>query len=296
MSPPRDRRWLARGAALASAAALAWVPGGALLARTLGGRSTDPALRSVLLIAVPYLVVALLPWPPARAGRRWFPLLVTGVAFVGPIWGIAVLAPLGVGHSRTLPVAVLAQVALLYAGVSEFRRQGPELGQPRFSAALWALVLTALSPGVWIGVIVALVGTHGHGTVGPTIGDLRSIISAEAAYTSFGDGYGRPECLERPTACRPDYPPEAVAFLPASELVLVRRGYLRTFHPLPRSEPSEDPTVGLEGFAILAVPLDGHAALPAFCADHTGLICIYREGSVPRVDAGGCPEGCEPVL
>ena len=60
---------------------------------------------------------------------------------------------------------------------------------------------------VWLGLGV-LLGRYreGHQAEHPPISDIRSVISAEAAYAgSNGDFYGPLSCLEKPETCLPDY-------------------------------------------------------------------------------------------
>src|SRR5205823_811413 len=47
-----------------------------------------------------------------------------------------------------------------------------------------------------------------------TIGDLRTLVSAESAYSSANGGfYDDPRCLTKPSACIPGYPATAPTFV-----------------------------------------------------------------------------------
>src|SRR5512135_2243280 len=60
-----------------------------------------------------------------------------------------------------------------------------------------------------------------------TIGDIRTMISAQAAYQSANGGYyeGRMECLLKPSGCIPDYPANAPVFLPSDFASEPKSGY-----------------------------------------------------------------------
>ena len=126
------------------------------------------------------------------------------------------------------------------------------------------------------------------------IGDVRTVISAQAAYSQGNDGAYEPrlECLARPAECRPDDPKNSRPFLEPSLASLDERyGYRRAFHAGPPAAPrpgaggrSRPP--GILGFAYTAVPV-AYEGMRAFCGDATGLICFTRDGREPGVT----PEG-----
>ena len=68
-----------------------------------------------------------------------------------------------------------------------------------------------------------------------TLGDIRTLISAEAAYHSANGGfYGPPDCLVAPfqAACIPSYPTNAPTFLDSrSRPCTAKSGYDRSFQP-----------------------------------------------------------------
>ena len=127
-----------------------------------------------------------------------------------------------------------------------------------------------------------------------TIGDIRSLVSAQSAYQSANQGYydGRLECLTSPWVCLPGYPEDGLIFL-GEELTALkpRYNYEREFIP---SEPVGALLEGIspssvEGFVYLAVPLaDAEGLERAFCGDHTGLICFTPNGERPLVEDGHC--------
>ena len=72
-----------------------------------------------------------------------------------------------------------------------------------------------------------------HRNESAILGDLRIVISAQAAYAAANAGFydSRLECLAKPWDCIPGYPRSAPAFLDAdlASNDYVRRGYRRMF-------------------------------------------------------------------
>jgi hypothetical protein len=126
------------------------------------------------------------------------------------------------------------------------------------------------------------------------IGDLRTMISAQAAYSRQNDGLFEAclECLAEPATCLPEYAKNGPRFLdPALASLETARGYRRAFYPGPvagtrppaRGRPRPP---GITSFAYTAVPV-AYERMRAFCGDATGLICFTRDGREPRVTAEG---------
>jgi hypothetical protein len=132
------------------------------------------------------------------------------------------------------------------------------------------------------------------------IGDLRTIISAEAAYASRNGGYyDRLECLARPVECLPGYGADEPVFL-YEVFPAVRSGYNREFHAGRPADTSQVAFASLspssvQSFAYLAYPVSPSTGSRSFCADHTGLICVTMDGSRPPVVDGQCDLACTPL-
>jgi hypothetical protein len=127
-----------------------------------------------------------------------------------------------------------------------------------------------------------------------TIGDIRTVISAEAAYQSASGGsYGSPPCLAAPTTCLPAY--SGPSFLdPDLASATVKNGYRRTFHAGPPS--AAGPTGSLETFAYTAVPVEpGKTGSRGFCGDASGRICVTPHGSAPALAGGLCDPSCQEL-
>ena len=130
------------------------------------------------------------------------------------------------------------------------------------------------------------------------IGDVRTVISAEAAYQSANAGYyDTLECLGTPSGCIPGY--GGPTFLDrALASGAPKSGYRRTFHPgaTPTSEDgasSRSPS-SMESFAYTAVPLQANrTGVRGFCGDATGRVCYTLDGSEPEVENGECSKTCQ---
>jgi type II secretory pathway pseudopilin PulG len=121
-----------------------------------------------------------------------------------------------------------------------------------------------------------------------TIGDIRTVISAEAAYQAVGHGYADMPCLANAASCVKGY--VGTAFL-SKDLAEAKRksGYDRTFHP------------GLAGqlpgtyrkFAYTATPVEpGKSGVRSFCGDSTGRVCFEPTGCAIVPTDGACPATC----
>jgi type IV pilus assembly protein PilA len=132
------------------------------------------------------------------------------------------------------------------------------------------------------------------------IGDLRTVISAEAAYQSANSGfYDNTTCLAAPSGCIPGYPANGPVFLDRTFLSNPRHGYRFQFaagtpataEVVQRGQVSPS---SLEGYVYLAVPLtQGQTGVRSFCADASGMICSMQ-GPMPE-SAGACPSECTPL-
>jgi type IV pilus assembly protein PilA len=121
-----------------------------------------------------------------------------------------------------------------------------------------------------------------------TIGDIRTVISAEAAYHSANGGfYGVITCLTAPSGggCIPSYPPTGPTFLDSQISALVARsGYDRSF----------DQNVipgGVSCYTYHATPsVPNQTGVRGFAGDCSGRICFTPSGgAVPTVSAALAP-------
>jgi uncharacterized membrane protein YhaH (DUF805 family)/type II secretory pathway pseudopilin PulG len=136
------------------------------------------------------------------------------------------------------------------------------------------------------------------------IGDIRTVISAQAAYQAANGGLyeGNLECLAAPYAgCVPGYPAHGPTFL---DPVLVARqpksGYERRFEPgrMVEVDPAVSSPTSVAEYAYVATPVKaGQTGVRSFCGDSTGLVCFRADGADIHVLGGVCPgsaQGCTP--
>lgn len=132
------------------------------------------------------------------------------------------------------------------------------------------------------------------------IGDVRTVISGQAAYQSVNGGYyDTLECLGTPGSCIPNY--AGPTFLdPVLASGAPKSGYERTFHPGASPSSAEASELrspsSLESFAYTAVPVkQGQTGVRAFCGDSTGRVCFTLDGSEPPVEDGLCAPTCQAL-
>jgi type II secretory pathway pseudopilin PulG len=134
------------------------------------------------------------------------------------------------------------------------------------------------------------------------IGDIRSVISAEAAYSSANAGYyDTLECLAAPTRCIPNYPASGPTFIDSQLTQALKGGYRRSFHPGPSADPAGRGTSyspsSLGSFAYVAEPATpNQTGIRAFCGDERGMVCQTMDGAMPPIVDGHCPSDCQPLF
>ncbi len=125
-----------------------------------------------------------------------------------------------------------------------------------------------------------------------TIGDIRTVISAEAAYHSASGGYyGTALCLLAPTgtACLPSYPSTGPTFIDSQIAAMTpKSGYSRSM------DESAIFAGGLSCYHYSGVPINpGQTGVRGFGGDCSGVICYTPDGtSVPPGAPGQMLPGC----
>ena len=126
-----------------------------------------------------------------------------------------------------------------------------------------------------------------------TIGDTRTVISAQAAYQSSNSGYydGNLSCLNGPSQCIPNYPATAPTFLD-SDLggQLSKSGYTRSLSPAPTPPnlPGSASVTSAPAYSYLTVPVTlNQTGVRAFGGDSAGVLCYDPAGiTVTPLTAG----------
>jgi prepilin-type N-terminal cleavage/methylation domain-containing protein len=134
------------------------------------------------------------------------------------------------------------------------------------------------------------------------IGDIRTVISAQAAYSSSNGGfYDVLTCLSSPSGgCIPSYPSSAPTFLDANLSsaggAIVKQGYTRFLSAGPGAlAPNVSPTSILT-YVYGGIPtFAARTGVRGFAGDHSGKICETNDGSDPATGAGALPATCTPI-
>jgi len=122
-----------------------------------------------------------------------------------------------------------------------------------------------------------------------TIGDIRTVISAQAAYQSANGGWYDANllCLTAPFdgACIPNYPSNSPTFLDSQlTSLLAKSGYSRSFGagdvPLNINSNISSGT-SVTSYVYWATPTSGgQTGVRGFAGDSSGLLCFSTDGSV----------------
>jgi prepilin-type N-terminal cleavage/methylation domain-containing protein len=135
-----------------------------------------------------------------------------------------------------------------------------------------------------------------------TLGDIRTLISAQAAYQSANGGFydGNLSCLTSPaTNCIPSYPSIAPTFLD-SQLAAQssKSGYNRSFlgaNP-PNVVPPSSSLTSRSVYSYDATPVNvGQTGVRGFAADSSGRICFTNDGTPVGAVAGVLPPNCQDL-
>jgi prepilin-type N-terminal cleavage/methylation domain-containing protein len=127
-----------------------------------------------------------------------------------------------------------------------------------------------------------------------TIGDIRTVISAQAAYQSANGGWYSPSlaCLMNPFAgCIPNYPAGAPTFVDSAiGSGLSKSGYNRQFvqgNPALNINPNITGPGSLATYAYLASPVaNNQTGVRGFGGDASGVLCSTPTGTAPPLLAG----------
>ena len=123
-----------------------------------------------------------------------------------------------------------------------------------------------------------------------TIGDIRTEISAQAAFQSANGGWytGTFTCLTTVTTmvCIPSYPTNAPTFLDSSITSLgAKSGYARSFGPGATPAPLNTMVSGtssVAAYVYLATPVSqGQTGVRGFGGDSSGILCFTPSGAAP---------------
>jgi hypothetical protein len=127
------------------------------------------------------------------------------------------------------------------------------------------------------------------------IGELRTLSSAQAAYSNSNEGFfGSLECLKRPADCIPDSTKAGPVFLHEA-FPETSRGYSFTFRIGRTLTPAEIQKTRIapgsfSTWAFYAVPeTPGRSGVRSFCIDQSGVLFQTTDGSLPDTSQPVCP-------
>ena len=136
-----------------------------------------------------------------------------------------------------------------------------------------------------------------------TIGDIRTVISAQAAYHSANGGWyaGDMACLNVPSGggCIPNYPANGPTFLDPN---LVRQrpksGYNRTFTPGTLvAGTAVTGSSSTDAYVYTTTPVTvGQSGVRSFGGDSSGVICFKADGTQIGLTNGALLLSCCTVL
>jgi hypothetical protein len=199
------------------------------------------------------------------------------------------------------PLALGCSVGMAVAGfIFGKRAKGEATSTGGKAKALAGVVISAISV-LMFSVVVVLphllrAGPGSSALKSATIGDIRSVIEAEAEYRSASGGfYGSLDCLLAPDRCIPGYPANAPTFLDSQIAALTDKSrYKRTFYSRWATDsPGGATRARLKSFVYVAVPLKvGPGTTRGLCGDSSGRICFTSDGTAPMIVDGLCSPSC----
>jgi len=139
-----------------------------------------------------------------------------------------------------------------------------------------------------------------------TIGDIRTVISAQAAFQSANGGWytGAITCLSAPAtdkaACIPNYPTGSPTFLDSAVTSLMAKsGYNRSFEPgnTVAINSAVSGTASVANYAYGAIPVTaGQTGVRGFAGDASGVLCFNPDGAGYPINNGAIDLGNCSVL
>jgi prepilin-type N-terminal cleavage/methylation domain-containing protein len=137
-----------------------------------------------------------------------------------------------------------------------------------------------------------------------TIGDIRTLISAQAAYQSANGGLydNALTCLVSPTGCIPSYPSAAPTFLDSQlSAGTAKSGYTRSWGAGAAvaagalSAAQSATSTGSYGYLATPIALN-QTGVRGFSGDQSGVLCFTQDGSTTGVTtSGNDPLNCTPL-
>jgi prepilin-type N-terminal cleavage/methylation domain-containing protein len=164
------------------------------------------------------------------------------------------------------------------------------------------VVVVAIAGIVAAVAIPALVTGRVAANESATIGDIRTIISAQTAYRSVNSGFydGNLPCLVAPSnpSCIPGYPTNGPTFLDSALGSLTpKTGYNRVFTAGPFVQPPPPASPGsVLGYRYDATAITvGVTGVRGFAGDQAGRICATADGTPVGGPGPTLPVNCQDL-
>ena len=126
-----------------------------------------------------------------------------------------------------------------------------------------------------------------------TIGDVRTVISGEAAYQSANGGWYESNfgCMTVKGGCIPSAPTSSPTFLDSQIAAMTpKSGYARQTPSFGSGPVPADPTVSttsVAGYTYTGTPSQqGQTGVRGFGGDASGIVCYSNDGTQPSVASG----------
>jgi len=195
----------------------------------------------------------------------------------------------------TAPISlVLGVIALVKANKSPAEFGGKGMAITGIVASALAAVMIPIVAAI---AIPSLLRARIAANEAAAVGDMRTVISAQATYASMSGGqYGSLACLENPQSCLSNVPPGMPPLLDSQLAGLsVKNGYERSLH-LGGAGAMDVSSSNADHFAYVAVPVTaGRTGMRAFCGDEEGVIRVSADGTMPMIIDGRCPDSLSPL-
>jgi hypothetical protein len=212
------------------------------------------------------------------------------------ILGLPTIGLLGVGAMAGI---ILGVVALVRARNAPAEYGGRGLAVAGIALAALSILVMPFVIGIVAAIAIpSLLRARISANEAAVLGDIRTVISAEAAYQTVNGGYyDNLDCLAEPSRCIPAYAGPPV-LTPEIARAAMKNGYRRVFHPGPGVSPrppAVSPT-SMMSFAYVGVPdQKGTTGVRAFCGEASGRICYRADGLMPEDLPGACPTDCSAL-
>jgi type IV pilus assembly protein PilA len=178
---------------------------------------------------------------------------------------------------------------------------GPALTRGKGFTLVELLIVVAMIGIVAAVAIPAWLGARVSANESATLGDIRTLISAQTAYKSANAGFydGNLSCLTSPSSpgCIPSYPISGPTFLDSLLASLQSKaGYHRTFTAGATAPPGPYSPTSVSNYRYDATPATvGQTGIRGFAADHNGRVCFTANGTPVPGTGGTLPPACQDL-